>query len=132
MTDNRFASSETLAKQLADSLAKRIREAIEARGRVCIAVSGGSTPVRFFQELSKRELDWSKVLITLVDERWVDETDPASNARLVREHLLQNHAAKAYFLRHLHSDSWRVLLNAETSSRYVRHYPCPKPRNPVG
>ena len=98
MTDNRFASSETLAKQLADSLAKRIREAIEARGRVCIAVSGGSTPVRFFQELSKRELDWSKVLITLVDERWVDETDPASNARLVREHLLQNHAAKAYFL----------------------------------
>ena len=98
MTDNRFKSPETLAKQLADSLAKRIREAIEARGRVCIAVSGGSTPVRFFRELSQRKLDWSKVLITLVDERWVDETDAASNARLVRENLLQNEAATAYFL----------------------------------
>ncbi|MEK9764854.1 MAG: 6-phosphogluconolactonase, partial [Thalassolituus sp.] len=80
MTDNRFKSSAALARQLADDLAEKMREAIEARGRVCIAVSGGSTPVRFFEELSTRKLDWSKVRITLVDERWVDESDAASNA----------------------------------------------------
>lgn len=98
MTDNRFSSSSTLARQLADDLAGKMREAIAARGRVCIAVSGGSTPVKFFDELSKRVLDWSKVRITLVDERWVDENDAASNARLVREHLLKNEASQAYFL----------------------------------
>lgn len=97
MAENRFTSSEALARQLADDLAGKMREAIDARGRVCIAVSGGSTPVRFFEELSKRELDWSKVRITLVDERWVDESDGASNAALVRRHLLQNRAVHAYF-----------------------------------
>lgn len=98
MIDNRFSSSSVLARQLADDLAGKMREAIEARGRVCIAVSGGSTPVKFFEELSKRQLDWSKVRITLVDERWVDEENAASNARLVREHLLQNEASQGYFL----------------------------------
>lgn len=98
MTDNRFQSSAALARALADDLAGKMRDAIAARGRVCIAVSGGSTPVRFFEELSKRELDWSKVRITLVDERWVDEDDAASNAALVKRHLLQHQAQSAYFL----------------------------------
>jgi 6-phosphogluconolactonase len=98
MTDNRFKSADALARQLADDLAGKMREAIEARGRVCIALSGGSTPVRFFEELSKRKLDWSKVRITLVDERWVTLDDAASNAALVRRHLLQNEAEQAYFL----------------------------------
>jgi len=98
MTDNRFESPDALARQLADDLAAKMREAIEERGRVCIAVSGGSTPVRFLEQLSTRKLDWSKVRITLVDERWVDLEDPASNAGLVRRHLLQNEAAQAYFL----------------------------------
>ncbi|MFP6788465.1 MAG: 6-phosphogluconolactonase [Thalassolituus sp.] len=98
MSGNRFKRSDVLAKQLADDLAERMAEAIEVRGRVCIAVSGGSTPIRFFEELSTRDIPWQKVLITLVDERWVDEDNAASNARLVREHLLKNKAASAYFL----------------------------------
>ncbi|MEC8522621.1 MAG: 6-phosphogluconolactonase [Pseudomonadota bacterium] len=97
MTDNRFTSPDALARQLADDLAGKMRESIAARGRVCIAVSGGSTPVRFLEELSKRKLDWSKVRVTLVDERWVDESDAASNAALVKRHLLQNEASQTYF-----------------------------------
>jgi len=98
MQDLRYPDSLTLARQLAGDLANRMRKSIEARGRVCIAVSGGQTPVAFFQALAQQQLPWDKVLITLVDERWVPETDPASNARLVREHLLQQQAAQAYFL----------------------------------
>jgi 6-phosphogluconolactonase len=98
MSDNRFKNSDILAKHLADDLSERMTEAIEARGRVCLAVSGGSTPIRFFEELSMRDIQWQKVLITLVDERWVDEENAASNAGLVREHLLKNKAASAYFL----------------------------------
>ena len=89
MQDLRYPDSLTLARQLAGDLANRMRKSIEARGRVCIAVSGGQTPMAFFQALAQQQLPWDKVLITLVDERWVPETDPASNARLVREHLLQ-------------------------------------------
>jgi 6-phosphogluconolactonase len=40
----------------------------------------------------------NKVWVTLVDERWVDASNEASNERLVRETLLQNQAVKARFI----------------------------------
>ncbi|WP_108395588.1 6-phosphogluconolactonase [Devosia submarina] len=93
-----FADKATLAKELAEAVADRIRAAIETRGVAAIAVSGGSTPARFFQALGKtKDIDWSKVMVTLVDERWVDETNDRSNALLVNERMLQGPAATARF-----------------------------------
>lgn len=93
-----FADKPTLAKELAESVADRIRAAIAARGAAAIAVSGGSTPGKFFQALGKtKDIDWDKVVVTLVDERWVDETSDRSNAGLVNEKMLQGPAATARF-----------------------------------
>jgi 6-phosphogluconolactonase len=41
-------------------------------------------------------LEWSRVSIALVDERWVEPTDPGSNERFVRETLLRDGAAAAH------------------------------------
>lgn len=93
-----FADKPTLAIELAQAVADRIRTAIAERGIAAIAVSGGSTPARFFQSLGKtKDIDWSKVIVTLVDERWVDETSNRSNALLVNERMLQGPAATARF-----------------------------------
>jgi 6-phosphogluconolactonase len=93
-----FADKPTLAKELAEAVADRIRKAIAERGVAAIAVSGGSTPARFFQALGKtKDIDWSSVIVTLVDERWVDETSDRSNALLVNEKMLQGPAAVARF-----------------------------------
>ncbi|WP_332702698.1 6-phosphogluconolactonase [Devosia sp.] len=93
-----FADKATLAMELAEAVADRIRAAIAERGEAAIAVSGGSTPARFFQSLGKtKDIDWSKVIVTLVDERWVDETSDRSNALLVNERMLQGPAATARF-----------------------------------
>lgn len=93
-----FADKATLAKELAEAVADRIRTAIAERGSAAIAVSGGSTPGRFFGALGKtKDIDWSKVIVTLVDERWVDETSNRSNALLVNEKMLQGPAAVAKF-----------------------------------
>jgi 6-phosphogluconolactonase len=93
-----FADKITLAKELAEAVADRIRSAIAERGEAAIAVSGGSTPSRFFQALGKtRDIEWEKVIVTLVDERWVDETNDRSNAMLVNEKMLQGPAAVARF-----------------------------------
>ncbi len=93
-----FADKPTLARELAEAVADRIRAAISTHGVAAIAVSGGSTPGRFFQALGKtKDIDWSKVLVTLVDERWVDETSDRSNAQLVNERMLQGPAAIARF-----------------------------------
>ena len=93
-----FADKATLAKELTESVADRIRAAIAERGAASVAVSGGSTPGKFFQTLGKtKDIDWSKVVVTLVDERWVDETSDRSNALLVNEKMLQGPAASARF-----------------------------------
>ncbi len=93
-----FASREELAAGLAGMVAAALEEAISLRGRAVLAVSGGSTPLTFFQALSKAELAWEQVTIILVDERMVPATSDRSNARLVRENLLQNAAASAFFV----------------------------------
>jgi 6-phosphogluconolactonase len=99
MLDRRsFPDKATLATELAQAVAERIRTAMAERGSAAIAVSGGSTPARFFASLGKtRDIDWTKVVVTLVDERWVDETSERSNALLVNERMLQGPAAVARF-----------------------------------
>jgi 6-phosphogluconolactonase len=87
-----FPSSEALAEALAAKVADVLESGLAERGSATLAVSGGSTPARFFDELSKRQLDWKNVVVTLVDERFVPPTSDRSNERLVRERLLQNEA----------------------------------------
>ncbi|HVX79948.1 MAG TPA: 6-phosphogluconolactonase [Devosiaceae bacterium] len=94
-----FPDRPTLARALADAVAQNINAALIESGVAAIAVSGGTTPAKFFVELGKhRELDWTKVFVTLVDERWVDETSDRSNAQLVNEKMLQGPAAVAHFV----------------------------------
>lgn len=93
-----FASPEILAAALAEAVASAITARLAREGTATLAVSGGTTPVRFFHALSGMALNWAQVTVTLVDERWVDETSPRSNAALVRAHLLQGRAAAARFV----------------------------------
>ncbi|AZC24941.1 6-phosphogluconolactonase, eukaryotic type [Pseudomonas sessilinigenes] len=93
-----FRSSTLLAAGQALKVAEQLREAIVARGQATLVVSGGRSPVAFFQALVKQELDWSKVLISLADERWVPVEHADSNAGLLKQHLLVGPVAKARFL----------------------------------
>src|ERR1700722_18190393 len=92
-----FADGEKLAQGLADWTAERLREGVAARGVGFLIVSGGKSPARFFDLLSTSDLEWSRVAITLADERRVADDSPRSNARLVRERLLRNRAKAASF-----------------------------------
>ncbi len=93
-----FADSETLAGALARAVANDLRAALRERDFASVALSGGNTPKAFMQALALQPLDWSRVVATLVDERWVPESNRRSNAALLRAHLLQGPAASARFL----------------------------------
>ena len=95
---NYFSKKEELHTSLAQKVADLLEQAIKEDGKAILAVSGGSTPKPFFKELSKIDLDWEKVKVTLVDERWVENTHDDSNEKLVHENLLQNYAQKASFI----------------------------------
>jgi 6-phosphogluconolactonase len=98
MRERFFQEQKTLLAELADQVVQALKQGIDLHGRASLAVSGGSTPKPLFRELAKRDLSWQQVVITLVDERWVAPSDPASNENLVRQHLVQNRAAVARFV----------------------------------
>ena len=91
---NTAALNEALAAEIAASLADRLRAGRSAS----LSVAGGRSPVALFEQLSMIALDWSRVWVTLTDERWVGPAARDSNEHLVREHLLRNAAARANFV----------------------------------
>lgn len=97
-TELTFDNGDALANALAESIADQLISAIKDNGHASLAVSGGSTPGKLFQCLSKIDLNWSKVWITLVDERCVLPDNERSNARLVQQGLMQNCAIEAQFV----------------------------------
>lgn len=93
-----FPDGAALANALADTVADALLKRLTQDERAVLAVSGGRTPVRFFEALSQCQLDWASIAVTLVDERWVPDDSDRSNARLVRMHLLRGQAAAARFV----------------------------------
>ncbi|KZC43348.1 MULTISPECIES: 6-phosphogluconolactonase [Rhodanobacter] len=98
VTTHSFTDCKAQATALAERVAERLRSGVAERGHAVLAVSGGSTPKDFFDRLAREQLDWARVQVTLVDERWVPDTDERSNARLVKARLLQHAAAAAPFV----------------------------------
>jgi 6-phosphogluconolactonase len=92
------ADRETLDHALAETVAECLSTGIADRGSAYLVVSGGSTPANLFSLLARAPLDWSRVLVTLADERWVATDHKDSNERLVRETLLTGQASVASFL----------------------------------
>tara|TARA_B110000971_G_scaffold55658_1_gene56638 strand:- start:751 stop:1440 length:690 start_codon:yes stop_codon:yes gene_type:complete len=102
--ENTSAQDAELVSKVVDLLSM----AIEQHGSASLVVSGGRTPKGFFHLLSQEFLDWSKVTVTLADERWVDADHKDSNEKLVQENLLINEACVARFV---------ALKNSATSAQ---------------
>ncbi|WP_431192832.1 6-phosphogluconolactonase [Tianweitania aestuarii] len=92
-----FASPEQLAEQFAEDVANFLKVAISQRGHALLALSGGTTPAPFFRRLAQHDLDWSKVVVVPVDERFVPVSSERSNEKLIRDNLLTGKAADARF-----------------------------------
>jgi 6-phosphogluconolactonase len=83
-----------LAYRAAYHLVELAEEAVAARGRVRIAVSGGSTPKATFALLADpahpflHRMPWAQLELFFVDERTVPPDHPDSNYRMTKETLL--------------------------------------------
>ncbi|WEX08827.1 6-phosphogluconolactonase [Chelativorans sp. AA-79] len=119
-----FPASEPLAEALAETVARHLAAAVEQRGMATIAVSGGSTPPPFFSALSRRKIDWPRVTVTLVDERFVPPSSERSNAGLAARHLLQNEAAQAQFVG-LYHQAETIEEAAEKADEEIGRLPLP-------
>ena len=86
------------AQACADRLADALRAGLAENGRALFAGAGGSTPSPIYARLAQADLDWSRITVTLVDERYVPDTHCESNAALIKRTLMTGPAAAATFL----------------------------------
>ncbi len=87
-----FPDREKLIQAAAEEVVQLISGRIKEKGRVAIALSGGSTPLPLYTLLAtesySQRIDWPKVHLFWGDERCVPPDSPQSNYRMVRETLL--------------------------------------------
>ncbi len=84
-------------------ISNKLNISIKESNKASIVVSGGNSLLNIFKELSYTDLPWSKVQVTLVDDRLVDSKNAISNQKLINDRLLINKAKEANFFP-LHKD----------------------------
>lgn len=83
-----FDTKPDLEKQLCQEIFAAISKGISERGKAFILLSGGSTPIGLYKLLALENIDWSKVKVGLVDERYVPVDSAYSNEKMIRDTLL--------------------------------------------
>ena len=76
----------------------KLEQDLKKKDDVSLIVSGGSSPVQIFKDLSAMETEWNKIDISLVDDRVVDKNHNDSNEKLVNDLLIINKAKDANFI----------------------------------
>ncbi|MDO4249314.1 MAG: 6-phosphogluconolactonase [Neisseria sp.] len=115
------------AQAQAEAVASALKQALAEKGRAVLAVSGGKSPIAFFEALSQFDLDWKNVGITLVDERIVPVNHADSNTGLVHQYLLKNKAAAAGWIPVIAEDADEAALaDSEQAVAFaLQHYQQP-------
>jgi len=89
-----FPNEDALAAHAADLFAQAAREAIAARGRFMVALTGGSSPKKTYERLADASLsggiDWANAFVFLGDERFVPYNNEQSNYGMCRRLLLDH------------------------------------------
>ena len=93
-----FADGEAWADACSARLTDALSAALVDSGKAVFAASGGMTPPPIYRRMAQIDLDWSRIAVTLIDERNVPETSPDSNAALLKRTLLTGRAAAARFV----------------------------------
>jgi 6-phosphogluconolactonase len=114
----RFNNKSELKKNMATRIHHILNSAIEEYGDARMLLSGGSTPKFLYQELSKLSLDWSKVSVGLVDERFVSKESEFSNAKMIEDCFAQTKNFKLIPMVSRPDDA--VLNLSEAKSSYAK------------
>jgi 6-phosphogluconolactonase len=114
-----------LSLEAAKFAAAAMNAAISRTGHAAAFMSGGTTPRRMLEHLASERLDWARVTIGLVDERWVAPDDPQSNEHLIRSCLLTGAAGAAGLLPMKTAHESPLQAEVDRNAAYAPH--CVRP-----
>jgi 6-phosphogluconolactonase len=109
-----------VAREAAKRFTAQASEAVDARGRFSVALSGGSTPGALYRQLAaetnREQLPWQEIHFFWSDERCVPPGDPGSNYRLADEALISHLDIPPENVHRVHGE-----LKPEAAARAYEH-----------
>ena len=93
-----FLKTEKLEEALANEIISSLENDLILHNQAKLLLSGGNTPINLYILLSQFNINWAKVSIGLVDERFVSADDTYSNEKMIKNYLIQGKASKAKFI----------------------------------
>ena len=88
---------EKLTNDLCLDIKNQLDRDLQLKENVWVLFSGGNTPKKLYEKLSIQNIDWSRIHISLTDERCVPVDSDKSNEFMLKTHLLKNNAKNANF-----------------------------------
>jgi 6-phosphogluconolactonase len=90
-----FLNNGDLCEVAAEDFAQRSTDAVKTKGVFNVVLTGGNTPKSFLDTLAqKKHIPWPHIRFFLTDERYVDFDNPASNYRMINDHLFSKTPVK--------------------------------------
>jgi len=114
---NSYNAIDELENELTKRIVKSVKKAIKDKNNAKLLLSGGNTPKGVYAKLSHADIEWEKVQIGLVDERFVENESKFSNEKMIRDVLIQNKASKAKLIGMLFDSDYQKNLEV-AKSRY--------------
>ena len=84
----KFEDREDAEKALMEDLLRQLGPCAQSNEECTLLLSGGSTPAGLYRRMNEADFPWPTLSVGLVDERRVDENNPASNAALIKQTFL--------------------------------------------
>jgi 6-phosphogluconolactonase len=110
-------SADALSHAVAEQFMRLATDAVRARGRCAVALSGGSTPKAVYRMLAgepfRSQAPWDRIHVFWGDERHVPPDQPESNYRMASDALLSRVPVTDAQIHRMHGE----LADAERAAR---------------
>ena len=92
-----FATSAEAEQALLAASLDTLGRSLAQYPEITVLLSGGRTPLSYYRRLAQSPLPWPRIHLALVDERWVEKEDPASNEAAIMHAFANNPPALRNF-----------------------------------
>lgn len=90
----------------------RLKSLLDKKDKICIGLSGGSTPLPILEKLRECDLNWENIVFFMVDERIVDLDDVESNYGNINK----------VFFEHIPSRAYTMIESKDLINESIQHY----------
>jgi 6-phosphogluconolactonase len=115
-----------LSEHIAHWMVEHICKTLATKERFSIALTGGNTPKKLYEILASDEyehkIDWSRANVFIGDERFVPFNDERSNAKMIRETLLDHVSVDEAHVHFMQTENMSAETAANAYEEVLLHY----------